>query len=60
MYTFNDWIKEEAEQIKKKCACSQEIKKLRKKMNKRDIDLETCPCMSHSRVMGHCVVCGAR
>jgi len=60
-YTFNDWIKEEKQAIKNKCACSLEIKLLRKKIRKIDIDLEICPCNNkHTYILGHCIVCGAR
>jgi len=61
MYTTNDWIKEEKEAIKNKCACSVAVKKLREKEHTNQVDLDECPCnLKHTRIMGHCIVCGAK
>ena len=61
-YGFNDWIEEEKEAIKNKCACSVMIKKLREgKQNKENINLEKCSCnLKHTTILGHCVICGAK
>ncbi|MEK6884199.1 MAG: hypothetical protein AABY22_31505 [Nanoarchaeota archaeon] len=60
IYGFNNWITEEKEAIKNKCACSVAIKKLREIKNRDDIDLDICSCKSHKQVLGHCIVCGAK